>query len=197
MERVISWSSFEEERGTNPALAFWLTRAPEERIAEVERLRGEYSSVFRRDDRMDVHTDFADLCNLLNTARVEFLIVGGYAVAFHGAPRFTGDLDVLVRPEIEQIARMLQAVRTFGFPAEDVSPEYILERQKILQLGRIPVQIHIMTAISGLSWDEAWASREPGNYGNVPVFYIGRQALITNKMATGRAKDLADIEALG
>ncbi len=145
---------------------------------------------------MDLQKDFADLCSLLNARQVEFLIVGGYAVAFHGAPRFTGDLDILVRPDVDHVARTLEALREFGFPAGDVTSGYLLERQKILQLGRIPVQIHIMTNISGVDWQHAWATRETGDYGSVPVFFIGRNALIANKRAAGRTKDLADVEAL-
>jgi hypothetical protein len=145
---------------------------------------------------MDVQKDFADLCSLLNEQGVEFLIVGGYAVGYHGAPRFTGDLDILVRPDAQQIERMLEAVRQFGFPAQDLTADYLLEQQKILQLGKEPVQVHLMTAITGVAWDEAWVSRRQGLYGNVPVLFIGRQALIANKRATGRTKDLADVEAL-
>jgi hypothetical protein len=145
---------------------------------------------------MDVQKDFADLCSLLNEQGVEFLIVGGYAVGYHGAPRFTGDLDILVRPDVQQVGRMLQAVTRFGFPAQDLAADYLLDQHKILQLGREPVQIHLMSVITGVSWDEAWASRRQGFYGAVPVFFIGRQALIANKRATGRTKDLADAEAL-
>jgi len=145
---------------------------------------------------MDVQRDFADLCALLNAKRVDFLIVGGYAVAFHGAPRFTGDLDILIRPDAEQLDRMLGALREFGFPTDDVTATELLERHRILQLGLVPVQIHVMTSITGVKWDQAWASREPGVYGGVPVHFIGRDALLANKRAAGRTKDLADVEAL-
>jgi len=145
---------------------------------------------------MDVQKDFADLCSLLNARKVEYLVVGGYAVAFHGAPRFTGDLDLLVRPDIAHVQGMLDALGDFGFPAGDVAAEYILDRNTILQLGRIPVQVHVMTRITGVDWARAWRSREAGAYGGVPLFYIGRQALIENKRATGRPKDIADVTAL-
>ena len=145
---------------------------------------------------MDVQKDFADLCSLLTEQGVEFLIVGGYAVGYHGAPRFTGDLDILVHPDAQQIGKMLEALAQFGFPARDVAADYLLEQHKILQLGREPVQVHLMTGITGVSWEEAWASRRQGLYGSVPVFFIGRQALIANKRSTGRTKDLADVEAL-
>jgi len=146
---------------------------------------------------MDVQKDFADLCLLLNARGVEYPIVGGYAVVHDGAPRFTGDPDILMRPAVESVEQMLSALGEFGFPAHEVTADYLLARGKILQLGRVPVQVHIMTSISGVSWDEAWESRQQGAYGGVPVFFIGRGALIANKRAAGRTKDLADVEALG
>jgi hypothetical protein len=144
----------------------------------------------------EFHKDFRDLCALLNAAKVDFLIVGGYAVAFHGAPRFTGDLDIHVRPDRDQVSRMLRVLADFGFASEDTSPDYLLSLNKILQLGRFPVQVHVMTSITGVSWNEAWESRDAGTYGGVPVFFLGRSALIANKSATGRPKDLADVDAL-
>jgi len=145
---------------------------------------------------MDVQKDFADLCSLLNEQGVEFLIVGGYAVGYHGAPRFTGDLDILIHPDVKHVEKMLQALTHFGFPAQELAADYVLGREKILQLGRQPVQVHLMTNITGVDWEEAWASRSQGHYGDVQVCYIGKRELIANKRATGRTKDLADAEAL-
>ena len=140
--------------------------------------------------------DFHDLCALLNEEKVEYLIVGAYAVAFHGAPRATGDFDLLIRPENEYVMRLLRAVNRFGFPTEEIAPEYLLTKGKILQLGRVPLQVHIMTSITGVSWEEAWKSREHAAYGGVPVFVIGLAALLVNKSAAGRSKDVADVDAL-
>jgi len=145
---------------------------------------------------MDVQKDFADLCSLLNDKKVDYLVVGGYAVAFHGAPRFTGDLDLLIRPDEAHIRGMLEAVAAFGFPSQALEAAYVLSTAKILQLGRVPVQIHLMSCISGLDWNQAWQSREAGAYGGVPLYFIGRQALIANKRAAGRPKDIADADAL-
>jgi hypothetical protein len=145
---------------------------------------------------MELNKDFRDLCALLNARNVEYLIVGGYAVAFYGAPRFTGDIDLFVRPAEESVNRMLEAVRDFGFPTADVTAEMLLERNTIVQLGRVPRQIHLMSSISGVTWETAWDSRKPGTYMDVRVFYIGREELIANKRACGRTKDLADVEAL-
>jgi hypothetical protein len=145
---------------------------------------------------MDLNKDFRDLCALLNAKNVEYLIVGGYAVAFHGAPRFTGDIDLFFRPAEENMKRMLEAVREFGFPTADVTTEMLLERNTIVQLGRVPRQIHLMCSVSGVGWETAWVSRISGTYMDAKVFYIGREALIANKRACGRPKDLADVEAL-
>ena len=140
--------------------------------------------------------DFREFCPLLNEEKIDFLIVGGYAVAFHGAPRATGDIDILIRPEHEHVVRLLSAIERFGFPTDGVTPEYLLGHSKILQLGRVPVQIHIMTSIAGVPWEDAWASRQAGLYGGVPVFFIGLSTLLTNKTAAARPKDVADIKAL-
>lgn len=146
---------------------------------------------------MDYHKDFEELCSLLSAKHVDFLIVGGYAVAFHGAPRFTGDLDILVRPSPEHVDRVLDALRDFGFPGGEVTSDDLLQGRQILQLGQVPVQVHIMTGISGVTWETAWNSKSEGTYGRASVFFIGREILVRNKRAAGRMKDLADIEALG
>ena len=146
---------------------------------------------------MEFCKDFRELCSLLTAKSVEFLIVGGYAVAFHGAPRFTGDLDIFIRPDPGHVARMLEALREFGFPTEDVNSSDLVTNPKVLRLGRVPFQVHMMTTISGVGWEQAWASREAADYAGTPVSFIGRSALIANKLAAGRAKDLADVEALG
>jgi hypothetical protein len=91
---------------------------------------------------------------------------------------------------------MLRVLADFGFPSTETSADHLLSQNKMLQLGRIPVQVHVMTDITGVSWPQAWESREGGSYGGVAVFFLGRSALIANKSATGRPKDLADVEAL-
>jgi hypothetical protein len=146
---------------------------------------------------MEYHKDFADLCSLLNAKAVDYLIVGGYAVAYYGFPRFTGDLDILVQPTLDQVNRVLHAVKEFGFPVDQIEPDDLLVSNRMLQLGRVPVQIHIMTTITGVSWERAWSSRKPGFYGSASVHFIGLDVLLENKRAAGRPKDLADLDALG
>jgi len=145
---------------------------------------------------MEVAPDFDEFIESLTAHGVEFVIVGAYALAFHGAPRFTGDLDILVRPTLDNAARLLAALEAFGFPVPELSPEAVADRRRILQLGVPPVQIHVMSAISGVEWDEVWADRLEGPLGRHIVFFIGRETFLRNKRAAARPKDLADIDAL-
>jgi len=145
---------------------------------------------------MEVQPDFRDLLALLNEHKVEYLIVGGYALAFHGAPRFTGDIDILVRPRQENARRVLQALAAFGFEFPNLTVDDFQNPNKVVQLGVPPVRVDLIASLTGVSWEEADASKEPGRFGDVPVHYLGRSQYITNKRAIGRKKDLADIEAL-
>jgi len=146
---------------------------------------------------MEVQEDFREFLELLNAHEVQFLIVGGYALAFHGAPRFTGDIDVFVKPDNANAKRIINALADFGFSSLNLTINDFKDQNKVIQLGLPPVRIDIITSISGVTWEEADASKEPGLFGDVSVSYIGKKQFITNKRATGRKKDLADIEALG
>ncbi|MEX2271389.1 MAG: hypothetical protein WD690_07970 [Vicinamibacterales bacterium] len=146
---------------------------------------------------MDLAPDFNEFCGLLNEHRVEFVIVGAYALAFHGHPRFTGDFDILVRPTVENGERLAAAIAAFGFPTSAFTAADVASGRKVIQMGLEPVQIHVMSDISGVSWDEVWSTRAPGTCGDHAVSFIGRAAFVKNKRASGRLQDLADIESLG
>ena len=146
---------------------------------------------------METHPDFSELLVLFNAHHVEYLIVGGYALAFHGVPRFTGDLDIFVNSEAANAQRILTALAAFGFASVGLTPSDFERPDQVVQLGVPPVRIDLITSITGVSWDEAWAGRVTGRYGDIPVFYIGRAQFVANKRATGRAKDVADLEVLG
>ena len=146
---------------------------------------------------MELQTDFKELLALFNDHRVSYVIVGGYALAFHGAPRFTGDLDIFVKPDRENATRIVAALNAFGFASLGLTAADFEIPDQVIQLGVPPVRVDLITSITGLSWEEVFASRVPSDYGNVPVYYIGREELISNKRAVGRTKDLADLEALG
>jgi hypothetical protein len=145
---------------------------------------------------MDLAPDFDEFIGSLIAYGVEFVVVGAYALAFHGAPRFTGDIDILVRPALDNGARLLVALEAFGFPVGELTPEAIADRRRMLEMGVPPVQIHVMSAISGVEWDEVWADRAEGPLGHHSVHFLGRATLLRNKRAAARPKDLADIDAL-
>ena len=145
---------------------------------------------------MDLAPDFDEFCGSLIAHNVEFVIIGAHALAFHGAPRFTGDLDILVRPTEENGRKMLAAVTDFGFPTAPITAADVVAGTKVLEMGVAPVQIHVMSQIDGVTWDEVWQSREEGPFGSRSVPFIGREVFLKNKQAAGRPKDLADIEAL-
>ena len=140
--------------------------------------------------------DFEELFACLTARNARALVIGGYAVAFHAKPRFTKDIDIFVDPDADNIRRVLQALEDFGFlgvglSAADFTPG------RIVQLGVPPNRVDLLTAIDGVSFEEAWAGRAPGHLGSQAVSYIGRAELIRNKQTSGRAQDLADVEALG
>jgi hypothetical protein len=124
---------------------------------------------------MEVAPDFDEFIGCLTAHGVEFVIVGAYALAFHGAPRFTGDLDVLIRPTVENARRFLAALESFGFPVGELTPETVADRRRLIEMGIPPVQIHVMSAISGVEWPEIWRGRVEGPFGQRTVSYIGRQ----------------------
>jgi hypothetical protein len=146
---------------------------------------------------MEAQKDFKELLELFNGHKVEYMIVGAYALAFHGAPRFTGDMDILVRPSPQNAQRILSALTAFGFGSLNLTANDFQNPNSVVQLGTPPVRIDIITSITGVSWEEANEGKQTGLYGNVSVCFLGREQYIANKRATGRKKDLADIEALG
>jgi len=146
---------------------------------------------------MEVQQDFRDLLVLFNAHKIEYIIVGGYALAFHGAPRFTGDLDILVKPDSENARRILEALEEFDFKSVGLRTEDFQSLDKVVQLGVPPVRVDIITSLTGVSWEEVCSGKMDGKYGDIPVHYIGREQFIANKRAIGRKRDLADLEALG
>jgi hypothetical protein len=145
---------------------------------------------------MEVQQDFRELLALLNAHQVDYIIIGAYALAHHGTPRYTGDMDILVRPDSENAQRILRALNEFGFGSLGLTVEDFTTPNKVVQLGVAPIRVDIVTSITGVSWKEAAAGRAEGNYGGVTVYYIGKKEFILNKRALGRKKDQADLEAL-
>jgi hypothetical protein len=146
---------------------------------------------------MEVQPDFRDLLALLNAHGVDYVIVGAHALAYHGAPRYTGDMDVYVRSDIENARRIMTALKDFGFETLGLAESDFSAPDRTIQLGNPPVRVDLVTSLTGVSWDEVSAHKVAGKYGDVPVHYIGRREFVANKRACGRKKDLADLEALG
>jgi len=143
-----------------------------------------------------IHPDFREFIHALNENHVEYVLVGSFALAYHGHPRATGDMDVWIRPTEHNVNAVLKAVNDFGFESFSVTENDLLSG-KIIQLGFPPVRIDIITVLDGLKSNEIWESRQKGKLGDLDVAYIGREAFIKNKRAIGRHKDLADLDLLG
>ena len=146
---------------------------------------------------MEIQPDFKELLALLNAHNVDYVIVGAYALAFHGAPRFTGDIDIFIKPDPKNAERILAALKEFGFGSLDLNKSDFQQPENVIQLGVPPVRVDLLTSLTDVSWQQAYSGRVEGAYGDVPVYFLGRKEFLANKKALGRKKDLADIEALG
>jgi hypothetical protein len=142
--------------------------------------------------------DFRDLLEALSAEAVRFLVVGAFAMAFHGVPRATGDLDIWVASEPDNARRVMAALRRFGAPVEDhgVTEGDFARKDTVYQIGLPPRRIDVMTSISGVEFDDAWRSRATAEIDGGSVPFIGRDALVANKRASGREKDLVDLRVL-
>ena len=143
--------------------------------------------------------DFRDLLAALNEAGVRCLVVGAHALAAHGVPRVTGDLDVWVEPTPANATRVWRALAAFGAPLAslNIGEADFARPDQVIQLGLPPFRIDILTSVSGVDFPTAWTGRLSGTLFDVPVSFIGREAFIQNKRASGRPKDLDDIRSLG
>ncbi len=146
---------------------------------------------------MEAHRDFKELFECLNANGVKYIVVGGYALAFHGAPRFTGDMDVLIKPDGNNAKRLIAALRDFGVTRSGISEADFKKPAMVIQIGVPPVRVDILTSLTGVTWQQVCRGKVKGDYAGIPVLYIGRRELAANKRAVGRIKDLADLEALG
>lgn len=140
--------------------------------------------------------DLREFIHLLNTKNVRYVIVGAWALAFHGRPRYTGDLDVFVARDPANADRLMSVIDAFGFGQTDIEREDFLQEDYVIQLGQAPNRLDLLTGISGLTFEEAWQERESGNLSGIDVNFISREHLIRNKQAAGRDKDLGDVKLL-
>jgi predicted nucleotidyltransferase len=140
--------------------------------------------------------DLREFLKLLNSARVEYLIIGGYAVAYYGYPRATGDLDVWVAVSDTNARKLVRSLKDFGFDLPNLKPEIFLEKDRIIRFGEPPLRIEILTSISGVSFDDCFSRRARVRLDGLRVNLISLEDLKKNKVASGRPKDLDDLTEL-
>ena len=145
---------------------------------------------------MNTQPDFEELLRLFEENSVEYMVVGGYAVAFHGYPRFTKDIDIFYRLGPGNIAKLRKALFQFGF-AKDALPDKLFEEKgNIIKFGVEPVRVDLLNEIDGVEFYDVALNFERGRYGEIEINFIGKSDLIANKAASGRTEDLADLEKL-
>jgi len=145
---------------------------------------------------MNLEEDLREFIELLNALEVRYIVVGAFAVAYHGYPRYTGDIDLFIERSSENAQSLLKAINQFGFGDLGLSSEDFLQQDQVIQLGVVPNRIDLLTFLSGIDFHEAWATREQGEIAGLPVPIISKDLLKRNKAASARSQDLADLEHL-
>jgi hypothetical protein len=140
--------------------------------------------------------DLREFLRLLNDRHVEYLLIGGYAVSYHGYVRSTVDMDIWIAMNRENAQKMVEVLQAFGFGTSHPSTDLFMHPNQVTRMGRAPVRIEILTRVSGLDFPEAYAGRDVALIDEIPVSVISRKHLEVNTRASGRAKDLADLENL-
>jgi predicted nucleotidyltransferase len=145
---------------------------------------------------MPLSSDLKEFVGLLNSRGVEYVIVGAHSLAFHGRPRYTGDLDIFVRATPENATKLTAMLREFGFAGSGFAETDFTEPEQVIQLGRAPNRIDLLTSLSWVNTEDVFATRIAAELDGIPVFILSKEALIQNKRAVGRTQDLADVEML-
>lgn len=140
--------------------------------------------------------DFKELLNLLNANGVKYLLIGGYAVGFHGYPRATNDMDIFVAKDAENARLIIKTLIEFGFSADEISEKLFTSEKSIVRMGVEPMKIEVVNFISGIEFEEAYKNKVIGKIDNIEIKIISLNDLKTNKKASGRYKDLNDLENL-
>ena len=145
---------------------------------------------------MDISSDYRDLFRILNKHRVKYLIVGAYAVVYYTEPRFTKDLDIWIKGDDKNANKVYGALKEFGAPLKNISPQDFTNEDMIYQIGTAPIRVDIIMGLPGLKFDLAWGNRTRSKYGHTPISIIGIKALVKSKKKTRRAQDRLDLEKL-
>lgn len=145
---------------------------------------------------MDISSDYRDLFRILNIHKVEYLIVGAYAVAYYTEPRFTKDLDIWVRPDIKNANRLYVALKEFGAPLKGIDLQDFTDKNMIYQIGVAPIRVDIIMGLGSIKFDLAWKNRSKSRYGDTPINIIGIKELIVSKKRSKRVQDRLDLDRL-
>jgi len=140
--------------------------------------------------------DFKEFLKLLNSKKIEYLIIGGYAVGFHGYPRATGDMDVWIAANEKNAMKMVGALKQFGFDLPDLNKEIFLTEKKVIRMGIPPMRLEILTFIDGVRFEDCYKNRVIANFDEFTVNFISKDDLLQNKLASGRPQDLVDYNKL-
>ena len=144
----------------------------------------------------NLEDDLREFVELLNALKVRYIVVGAFALAYHGYPRYTGDIDLFIERSPENAQAILNAIQQFGFGDLGLSSDDFLQEDQIIQLGVAPNRIDLLTFLSGVEFQEAWATHVHGEIAGLSVPLISKELLKKNKAATGRSQDIADLEHL-
>lgn len=145
---------------------------------------------------IELPQDFKEFLRLLNSKGVKYLLIGGFAVGYHGYPRATNDLDIWVAVDPENAKKIVDTLKDFGFQQTDLSEELFLKQEQIIRMGVAPIRIEILTSVSGIEFDDSYRERIMDHIDGIPVQIISLKQLRANKQASGRHKDLDDLENL-
>jgi len=145
---------------------------------------------------MRLNSDLREFIELLNSRRVDYVIVGAHSLAFHGRPRYTGDLDILVSPSAENALKLVGLLNEFGFGDASFKEADFRQGSQVIQLGRAPNRIDLLTSLTGVENAEAFADKVAAEIDGIPVYILSRNNLILNKRAVGRPQDLVDLQEL-
>ena len=145
---------------------------------------------------MRIEKDYEELLKLFNKNKVKYCIIGAYALAFYAKPRYTKDLDMVVKSDVENANKILKALNEFGFKSLKLKKEDFCKKGRVIQLGYEPIRIDILTSLEGLKFEQIWRNRVTGIYGKEKVFFIGLSNLKQNKKASKRKQDQLDFEIL-
>jgi hypothetical protein len=140
--------------------------------------------------------DFKEFLQLLNSKKIKYLIVGGYAVGFHGYPRATGGLDVWIAINERNALKMVDVLQAFGFNLPELRKELFLEKEKVIRMGFPPMRLEILTSIDGVLFNPCYKNRIIADFGELKINFISKNDLLINKRASGRPQDLVDFEKL-